>query len=1453
MPEASQKQLGELAVQKGMITPEQLREALQEFSVRRAAGSRLPLGEVLVEIEFLTREQLESLLGAQGGKKAPRQQIPGFELIRKLGEGGMGATYLARQVSMDRLVALKILRKKLSEKSRFIDRFRREARVAGRLNHQNIVQAMDVGESAGFHYLVMEYVEGRNLVDMLPEDEAMDEKTAVGYVRQIADALVFANEQKIIHRDIKPDNIMVTSDGVAKLCDFGLAKQTAEDSSLTQTGVAMGTPHYISPEQARGKTDTDIRGDIYSLGATLYHLVTGQTPYQGPTAAVVMTKHLNEQLPWPQDVNDSVSDGCARVITKMMAKDPEDRYQKPEDLVADLKSVAAGRPPQFASLGKGRSSVAIRGSMPVKPGPGRSRQRRYRTTRLKAADQTSITEAIPEGALREGPSKLAYAIGAAVLLVVAIGLYVLLTVGGDEEPPPRRGATVDAEAAAGKSWERDVRPLVMNKLTPEDARGLLAALVHFSGSHGKTEFAAGKKTEIEKLRALANKAITEPERAAEEMLEYAQGFWKKNPESYNDAIAKFNTVIKSCRGSLTAMKAADAVKEVKTARSAAVEKALAELVGKARPLVAGGDFDAALSVMRAPAGKLTVLLTPKVARERKRIQALARSRIKPVLEEAERLSKEGDPAGGLTALEKLEPVKFAPWKGRIEKLRARLEGEKQDVAALALKRAEAAARRELEALLDWADELVAKGKRAGALKHLEAGRKKLSAEHLKFVEKDLAVAEKVFAKAVALEAAREAAIRKLVGTETDLRTRTQRYRKCTITRVYPDALSVEYEQRFAGARSVVGLKVKFSELAPGEMDRLVPPVKPGSPDGQVAAAIVAMHARRFAEAEKALKAAGKHSLVGRYRLKMDVLKLGAVEAAAKEAWKSNVLPGARPKYTSLEAAKAMLAALEKFEDTHGRTAFARDRKAEFDRLRTLAEKRIENSPEGLARCMRKFFAGKVKSFDHRTMEIELEYDFEDTGQLKDWHNVGAGTIGGRKTLLNTNAWQHRRLRYPQFKAPITLKSLDFEVEVEKGRASLYLWAQCAAVSRTPRGFSALIGNRYSYMSCDLLKNNRSRRIQAFMAPGTRHRVKLAFDGKAARLLIADKEIGTHPYVQGGHLLSMGDSVPSRRMHFDNIRVVGALHKPWVQSVKTNAGKPAPCRLAWKPARGRKHMRGETATAFDTTRNRLVALNSYWEVQAYDLETGRWSELHPARRNAGDGPPKLLRHPNAEYDPEGDRLLVSGSAKPLAFNLKTNTWSALQGTMSAHFAAMAFGEGVVLCIPGERDKSFRLYSIKSGGNEWQEMAGSPTGPPPRMRPVDMLTYDSRRKRFFLFSGSTISDNWSYDPSGKKWTQLYPAVSPAPFSPAGSDGLASLCYDSGNDLMVMPRLTDRGFRIWVYDPRRNSWFPMEHIDVKFARRPIIAHIEYDPKNKCCITWMGGRRTGHPHILRLQRTPR
>ncbi len=424
MPEASiPKRIGQIAVERGLMTSEELVEALEEHNKRLAVGSRVPFGELLIDLEYISRRQLKRLLSAQGtATRSPRQIIPGYELIKKLGEGGMGTTYLARQVSLRRLVAIKVLRQDFSKDEQFVERFRREAQLAGGLDHPNIAQAIDFGQTHGLHYMIMEYVEGRIVADFIPEGGALDVKLALHVIMQVARALEAGHRQGIIHRDIKPDNILLTRNRVAKLCDFGLAKKLGGSSHLTQTGIAVGTPHYCSPEQAQGESDVDIRSDIYSLGATLYHLVTGRLPYYAENAAAVAIKHISDPVPRARDANPNVPESVERLICTMMAKKPAQRYQTPAKLIADLQQVMAGR--QIGIQVMPLDSVAAGARSKAPPATAARPKNRRRPARELKRIETPVTAALVRHNKRNAHDWMRPLIGLVAAALVGFVIYV---------------------------------------------------------------------------------------------------------------------------------------------------------------------------------------------------------------------------------------------------------------------------------------------------------------------------------------------------------------------------------------------------------------------------------------------------------------------------------------------------------------------------------------------------------------------------------------------------------------------------------------------------------------------------------------------------------------------------------------------------------------------------------------------------------------------------------------------------------------------------------------------------------------------------------------------------------------------------------------------------------------------------------------------------------------------
>jgi serine/threonine-protein kinase len=262
-----------------------------------------------------------------------------YRILRKLGAGGMADVYLAEDQELGRRVAIKILNGRHANDAQFIERFRREAKNAAALNHPNIVSIYDRGEAEDTYYIAMEYLDGRTLKELVVGRGAAPINVAIEYARQILSALRFAHRHGIVHRDIKPHNVLVDGEGRVKVTDFGIAR--AGTSQMTETGSIVGTAQYLSPEQARGG-EVDPRSDLYSLGVVLYELLTGKTPFDGETPVEIAMKHLSTAPKPPSKLRPDVPPELDMVVLRALAKDPADRYQNADEMEADLDRVARG-------------------------------------------------------------------------------------------------------------------------------------------------------------------------------------------------------------------------------------------------------------------------------------------------------------------------------------------------------------------------------------------------------------------------------------------------------------------------------------------------------------------------------------------------------------------------------------------------------------------------------------------------------------------------------------------------------------------------------------------------------------------------------------------------------------------------------------------------------------------------------------------------------------------------------------------------------------------------------------------------------------------------------------------------------------------------------------------------------------------------------------------------------
>src|SRR3954447_10562291 len=325
----------QVASQSGLIDAEGLTACFEAIAPEKRVAEQLDrrLARQAVQQGRLTLWQAQQILaGRSSGFRINR-----YLLVDMIGQGGMGRVYLAKDTRLNRSVALKILSPERMNSPRAITRFQREARVGAQLQHENLVRIYDEGEANGKCYLVMEYIEGKNISTIIAEDGPIPPATAARLAQQVALGLEHAQLKGLIHRDVNPYNILVTRDGVAKLTDLGLAIDLSEEAQVTREGATVGTFDYVSPEQARHSHSVDTRSDIYSLGCTLYHMLTGRVPFPSASLPEKLFGHqASEPEPW-RDLAPGVPEGLAAVVVRTMRKSADDRYATPLELAQALE------------------------------------------------------------------------------------------------------------------------------------------------------------------------------------------------------------------------------------------------------------------------------------------------------------------------------------------------------------------------------------------------------------------------------------------------------------------------------------------------------------------------------------------------------------------------------------------------------------------------------------------------------------------------------------------------------------------------------------------------------------------------------------------------------------------------------------------------------------------------------------------------------------------------------------------------------------------------------------------------------------------------------------------------------------------------------------------------------------------------------------------------------------
>jgi len=841
------------------------------------------------------------------------KEVGGFEIVSQIGKGAMGAVFKARQKSLDRIVALKILPPKIAENKAFIQRFVREARASAKLSHPNVVAGIDVGqdEATDVWYFAMELVEGPSARQLLKKKGRLSEDEALRIAKDIAEALDCAHRNRIVHRDVKPDNILLTKDGTAKLADLGLARHQQDDAALTQSGAAMGTPFYMAPELVRGEVETlDTRTDLYGLGATLFHLVTGRPPFDGETSAVTMSQHLNDPPPVASRVCPDVSMGCSRLILALMQKDRKKRPQTPKELIERierlLQSPAGSRDATTGTRKavKGKATTGARSPVGGTTTSGRT------TTRPRARME-------PKSATGN-PAVVYAAIGVGVLLL--LGIVALMSSTGN--PQPRQQT---------RKPDEPVVPSVIS---------------------------GGVKADVPTARI--------DDASIKAKWKKAQAYAKQNPEDYEEILKRFKDVAVASDST----RLSDEVK----AASAAVEKRYEEAAQKAwqtaekkiDQCAAANDYDAALVVLDALPPRFAPRLTAQAKTKRDALTKEANAKAAPVLEKAQAALRDGDPAAGLAALNALASLKFKPVTARVAELKRRFEhGSVKDGDAGAPKD-RMAAEKKLSALLKQFDSALLEQK--DEKRAARVVREAKTAKDLAPVQAEVNAMEAILGAAAAERKRQEEAAKGLKG-----RAITIGENKGTVDRVADGKLFIQISMDGGKGGTITAIKeYRIADLRPEQQHALFPPPAkvPAALTVRTALHKLAAGPEHLMAAETLLKSVPDFPLTPRDLDLIKVERKAAMEVMAEAAWAELAAEAKKPLAKNTPAFRDKVQA---FVAEFGETAFAKGKANELVALRSVGSFKDWSHGIGTWELKDQVLAQTSRSTDCRTFAPSKEW------------------------------------------------------------------------------------------------------------------------------------------------------------------------------------------------------------------------------------------------------------------------------------------------------------------------------------------------------------------------------------------------------------------------------------------------------------------------------------------------